>query len=91
VQAASLPRTKEVPAQYPRAALLSAIEGWVDLEFTISPEGVPTDISVKGSQPRRTFDRAAMEALRQWRFQPIMRDGAPVAQPAVLRITFKPN
>ena len=91
VQAASIPRTKEVAAQYPRQALLSAIEGWVDLEFIISPEGVPTDIAVKGSQPRRTFDRAAMEALRQWRFQPIVREGAPVAQPAVLRMTFKPT
>lgn len=91
VQAASMPRTKEVAAQYPRQALLSAIEGWVELEFTISPEGVPTDIAVKASQPRRTFDRAAVEALRQWRFQPIVRDGAPVAQPAVLRMTFKPN
>lgn len=89
LQAASLPRTREVPAVYPREALLSSIEGWVDLEFTISTEGVPSDIRVKASSPARMFDIAAIQALRQWRFEPIVRDGAPRARRAVLRMEFK--
>lgn len=90
IEAIGLQRTREVPARYPRDALLSRTEGFVDLEFTISPEGVPEDLVVRASQPRRTFDRAAMEAVRRWRFQPITRDGVPVAQRAKLRMTFKP-
>jgi TonB family protein len=90
LQAAGLPRTREVSAQYPRQALASGIEGWVDLDFTISPEGIPGDISIRNSRPKRTFDRAALDALRQWRFVPIVRDGAPVAQGATLRMSFKP-
>jgi TonB family protein len=91
MQAAGLKRTREVAAFYPRQALLSGIEGWVDMDFTISREGIPNDVTVRGSKPRRTFDRAAMEALRQWRFEPIVRDGVPVEQRATLRITFKPQ
>lgn len=89
LQAASMPRTRQVPAIYPRDALLNAIEGWVDLEFTISPEGVPSDITVKASEPRRVFDVAAVQALRQWRFEPIVRDGPPRARRAKLRMEFK--
>jgi TonB family protein len=91
MQAARLKRTREVAAFYPRQALLSGIEGWVDLDFTISPQGIPGDVTVRGSKPRRTFDRAAIEALRQWRFEPIVRDGAPVEQRATLRMIFKPQ
>jgi TonB family protein len=89
LQATTLPRTKQVPAAYPREALLGAIEGWVDLEFTISPEGVPTQIGVKASHPPRTFDASAIQALRQWRFEPIVRDGEPQARRAALRMEFK--
>jgi protein TonB len=89
LQAAGLPRTKQVPAVYPREALLNGIEGWVDLEFTISPEGIPTEISVKASKPPRIFDTAAMQALRQWRFEPILRNGEPRARRAALRMQFK--
>jgi protein TonB len=89
--AANLRRTREVAAEYPRQALMSGIEGWVDLDFKISAEGIPGDIAVRNSRPRRTFDRAAIEALRQWRFEPIVRDGVPSEQRATLRMTFKPS
>jgi len=91
MQAASLKRTREVAAFYPRQALMSGIEGWVDVDFTISPQGVPTDLSVRDAKPKRTFDRAALEALRQWRFEPIVREGAAVEQRATLRMIFKPQ
>lgn len=91
ISAVSLPRNREVMAAYPRQALRNGTEGWVDLEFTISPEGVPFDIEVKASRPRRTFDRAATEALLGWRFQPILRDGVAIEQRANLRFTFRPE
>jgi TonB family protein len=89
IQAASLPRRRDVPAIYPREALLNEVEGWVDLEFTISAEGVPSDIKVKAAEPARMFEFAASQALRQWRFEPILRDGTPRARRATLRMEFK--
>jgi TonB family protein len=89
IQAASLVRRREVPAIYPREALLSKTEGWVDLEFLISTEGTPIEIKVKAAQPSRVFETAATQALRQWRFEPIVRDGAPQARRATLRMEFK--
>lgn len=89
VQAATLKRKREVPAVYPREALLDNTEGWVDLEFMIDADGVPTDIVVKSSRPQRIFDAAALYALRQWRFEPIVRNGAAQARRAALRMEFK--
>jgi TonB family protein len=89
VQAATLKRKREVPAVYPRDALLGNIEGWVDLEFVIDAGGVPTDIVVKSARPERVFDAAALYALRQWRFEPIVRNGAAQARRATLRMEFK--
>lgn len=89
VQAASLERRRETPAVYPRDALLRGIEGWVDLEFTITESGVPENVVVKAAAPPRVFDNAALVALRQWRFEPIIRDGAPRAKRATLRMEFK--
>jgi TonB family protein len=89
VQAASLPRRRQVAAVYPRAALLDKTEGWVDLEFMISTDGVPSDIKIKAAQPARVFEAAAIQALRQWRFEPIVRNGVPLAPRAVLRMEFK--
>ena len=89
VQAASLPRRRQIPAVYPRDALLNKTEGWVDFEFVISAEGVPSDITVKAAQPTRVFDAAATQALRQWRFEPIVRNGTPQSRRAALRMEFK--
>lgn len=89
LQAATLPRKREVPAVYPREALLNRTEGWVDLEFTIDENGVPNDIRVKASSPRRVFDDAAVQALRQWRFEPIVTNGTARPRRAVLRMQFR--
>jgi TonB family protein len=88
LRAAGLARRREVSAVYPRDALLREVEGWVDLEFTISAEGIPDDVVVKAAEPARTFNIAAVTALRQWRFEPVARNGSPRAQRATLRMEF---
>lgn len=89
VQAGSLKRTREVSAQYPRDAQLRGIEGWVDIEFTIAADGTPQDLVVRDAQPANVFERSALDALRRWRFEPIVRDGAPVSQRAILRMKYE--
>jgi TonB family protein len=89
VQAKTLRLVREVPPIYPREAERQGLSGWVDVEFTVAPTGNTQDLVVRGAQPLRTFDQAAMDAVKRWRFEPVMRDGAPVAQRAAVRIRFQ--
>jgi TonB family protein len=89
VQAATLKRVREVPPVYPREAERLGIKGWVDVEFTIALDGTTQDVVVRNSQPQRTFDQAAVDAVKRWRFAPVMRDGSAVAQRAAMRIRFE--
>ncbi len=89
VQAGALKRTREVLGQYPREAQLRGTEGWVDIEFTIAPDGAPQDLVVRKAEPENVFERSALDALRRWRFEPIVRNGQPVAQRAILRMKYE--
>ena len=89
LQASELKRTKEVAPDYPSQAALDGLEGWVDIDFIISEAGIPQDLKVRDANPRRVFDRAAINSLRQWRFEPILQNGAPVAKRATLRVRFQ--
>jgi TonB family protein len=89
VQAMTLKRVREVPPVYPRDAERLSLSGWVDVEFTVAPDGSTHDLVVRGAEPQRMFDQAAVDAVQRWRFEPIMRDGAAVAQRAAVRIRFE--
>jgi protein TonB len=89
LQAMDLPRTREVAPDYPSQAFINGTEGWVDVDFTISAEGEPENLRVRDSSPRRVFDRAALDSVRQWRFVPLQEHGTAVARRATLRVRFK--
>ncbi len=84
-----LTRVLFVPPSYPDEALSRNISGWVDLEFTVTPEGKVTDVAVLAAEPIGVFDRAARTALGRSRYRPVTRDGVPVAQRARIRVRFK--
>jgi TonB family protein len=88
VQAARLKRVREVAPVYPRDAMKAGTEGLVQVEFTIAPDGTTKDLRVVDSTPKKVFDKAALDSVSKWRFEPILRDGAPVAQRAVLQVRF---
>lgn len=50
----------------------------VQLEFTVDATGKPADLSVK-STPDYMLSMAVVDAVKQWRFKPAERNGAPVA------------
>jgi protein TonB len=78
-----------VDPEYPPRAKQQGIEGWVDIEFTISPAGTVQDERVLEAQPPAIFDRAALNAVRRWRYNPRVENGVPVARPGVqVRIRF---
>ncbi len=88
VGANKLPRVHYEAPKFPASTRNRNIDGWVELEFTVLPDGTTSDIVVTNSSPRRTFDNAAVTAVRQWRYQPVMRDGKAVEQRAAVRIRF---
>jgi TonB family protein len=89
VQAKTLKRVREVPPVYPRDAERQNLSGWVDVEFTVAPDGSTQDLVVRSAEPQRMFDQAAIDAVKRWRFEPMKRDGAAVAQRAAVRIRFE--
>lgn len=80
-----------IEPQFPREALLNGIEGWVEIEFTIEPDGSVSNPRVIASDPRRIFDRNAIRAIYKWKFKPRIVDGKPVARQATQRLEFNLN
>lgn len=88
VSAASLKRVRMVNPVYPETARKRGVEGWVELAFTVMPNGSVDDVEVRNASPADIFDDAATRAIRQWRFEPIERNGEKVAQRAMVRLRF---
>jgi protein TonB len=88
VNASTLTRTHYVPPQYPNNARERGLEGWVDVQFLVKTDGSLADISIVGAQPVGVFEQAALDAVRRWRFQPVVQAGALIAQRARVRVRF---
>jgi protein TonB len=60
------------------------------MSFTIDETGQPTDIEVLEAEPKRVFEREAIRALRNWKYQPKLVDGKAVTQPGQsVKLEFK--
>ncbi len=88
VSANSLKRTRTVQPVYPESARKRGIEGWVELAFTVMPNGTVDDVEVRNSSPANVFDDAAVRAIRGWRFEPVERNGERISQRAMVRLRF---
>ena len=69
--------TTKVQPIYPPAAKANRIQGTVEIETTISKDGVPLELRVLSS-PSDDLSESALEAVRQWRYRPTLLNGAPV-------------
>ena len=88
VDASALTRTHYVAPQFPEVARARGIDGWVDLKFVVSIDGAVSDVAVVGAEPAGIFEQAALDALRRWRYQPVVHDGRAVSQGARVRLRF---
>jgi protein TonB len=77
-------KLKDVKPEYPDTARAARVEGTVVLEAVIDSRGVVTDVRVLKSIP--LLDAAAVEAVRQWRYQATMLNGQAV--PVVMTVTL---
>jgi len=85
----SLKRTNELKLHYPHQALMHNVEGWVELSYTVTSTGKVADPAVIKSSPPNVFDEAGVEAVKNLRYQPFLRDGNPIAVTTKVRLTFR--
>ncbi len=64
---------------YPFSAAMKEIEGFVLVQFSVDANGYVRDAVVIDSAPGRTFDDAALSAIRKFRFQPRMVGGDAIS------------
>jgi len=88
ITASQLTLVKSVQPPYPPKAEKTGVEGWVELDFTVTETGTVQDVAVDAAKPPGVFEAAATAALLQWRFKPLVRDAKTVATRARIRIRF---
>lgn len=87
---ASTPVAVHSPApRYPGRALRRGESGEVVLRVAIDASGRPARIDVAASSGSRDLDRAALTAVRRWRFRPAMQGDRPVEAVVDVPISFE--
>jgi periplasmic protein TonB len=85
----SLTPTAAPAPSYPRDALREGISGTVQLELLVGVDGRVLEVKIMHSSGNHLLDEAAREqVLRNWRFQPALRDGIPVQSLGIVPIVF---
>lgn len=69
---------------YPLIAVRAKVTGTVILEATVNEAGEVTNVVVIRSVP--LLDRSAVDAIKQWRYAPLLMNGAP--SPFILEVTL---
>ena len=76
-----------VSPEYPQIAISAKKEGVVILEATVDADGLVSHVRVLRSEP--LLDKAAIDAVKQWRYSPLQLNGR--AQPFILTVTVSFN
>ena len=81
-------KIRDAPAIYPEAARTANVTGVVVVEITIGIDGSVADARVLRSIS--LLDQAALETVRQWRYQPVVVNGKPVPAIVTVPVAFAP-
>ncbi|MGB7737653.1 MAG: energy transducer TonB, partial [Steroidobacteraceae bacterium] len=86
-----LKRTRYVQPEYPKDALKRAIGGEVRVRITVAADGKVKSADIVNSSPAGVFDRAAVDAVRRWRFKPLAAGNPDIEATVVTNIVFRPD
>jgi TonB family protein len=78
---------KKVQPNYPASALRMHVEGSVQLLATIAKTGNITSVKVISGET--VLAKAAMEAVKQWKYKPYYLNGEPVEIQTQITVNFK--
>ena len=87
-QMSELVQLKRAAPRYPKRAQQFNITGWVNVYFTVTPNGDTADIEVVSADPENVFNRAAVSAVEKWQFEPIEYRGQIISRRAAARLVF---
>ena len=76
-----------VDPEYPSGSRGLRLEGSVIIESIITAHGEPTTLRVVKSLAEEV-DKAALDAVKQWRFEPAKKDRKPVAVRVTIEVAF---
>jgi protein TonB len=75
---------------YPPRAQSRGVQGWVLVQFTITPQGTVADAKVIDAQPKGIFDEAAVKAVSRWKYNPKVEGGVAVERRGIqVKLTFQ--
>ncbi len=88
IPATQMKMTNFVEPLFPKRALRRNIEGWVDVEFTVTATGEVSEIEIVDAEKIGYFEKATRQAVAQWRFEPQVFRGEPRGQRVRARLRF---
>ena len=77
-----------VEPTYTKEARDAGLEGTVVLSVVVGPDDRTHDMEVL-SRVGMGLDQQAVDAVKQWRFEPARKDGEPVAIQATIEVNFR--
>jgi periplasmic protein TonB len=78
--------TSKVNPSYPAMAKNARVSGVVKVEIVLNENGEVAD--VRGAAGPQMLQRAAIDAVRRWKFKPVTRDGQPVRASGFVNFNF---
>ncbi|MFZ0427337.1 MAG: M56 family metallopeptidase [Acidobacteriota bacterium] len=78
---------KQVSPVYPEEAKKEGVTGQVISKVQVNEQGKVVEVNVEQS-PDERLSRAAVEALRQWEWEPLLKDGKAVSFVTSITINF---
>jgi protein TonB len=79
-------KIKDVKPVYPEAAKAAGVQGIVIIEVIIGTDGTVNEAKVLRPVPE--LDKAAIDAVMQWKYTPTLLNGEPVSVVMTVTVTF---
>ena len=80
--------THRVDPEYPAAGRSAKLQGVIALDLVVGRDGSVVEIHARNGPD--VLAKAAIEALRWWRFEPYLVEGKPVVVETTVAVEFKP-
>lgn len=88
----TMPKVLDAAVKYPEEARARGEQGTVQVKALVGTDGKVTEVSVDAEQVASpVLVQAALEAVRQWTFEPARSGGQPCAVWIVVPVAFRLN
>lgn len=78
-----------VKPEYPQDALLKGAEGWVNVSMSVTPAGNVLNPRVEETSNGTLFNRAAISAVRKWKYEPYVAADPQEKRRVTVRVDFR--